>query len=265
MIALKPARTTLPTVATEVLTSIHQHRLLEHHTGPRNAPPQPHAPLGRTDPHAARPARADRVRASRPRRTTPLLPNPRRGAGRRDDPHPRRDTAQAHHPRAGRRPALATHPRRQRHRHRIHARSTRTQRRLRRARLAPRDRPPRPRHRAFSRRAADRRRPAYLPRARARRAARVSSSYLELDRATVPADTLAAKLARYADLYHAPIDRGQPSGKLAWQARYPIFPDIICVLAGNPRPVLLRRAQTVLALCQADPQLQRTPRRSASP
>jgi Replication-relaxation len=82
---------------------------------------------------------------------------------------------------------------------------------------------------------------------------------LELDRATVPTDTLAAKLARYADLYHAPANHGQPSGKPEWQARYPIFPDIICVLAGQPRPALQRRAQTVLALCQADPQLQRTP------
>lgn len=83
---------------------------------------------------------------------------------------------------------------------------------------------------------------------------------LELDRATVPTDTLAAKLARYADLYrHVPTNRGQPSGKPAWQARYPVFPDIICVLAGQPRAALLRRAQTVLALCQNDPQLQRTP------
>lgn len=83
---------------------------------------------------------------------------------------------------------------------------------------------------------------------------------LELDRASVPTDTLAAKLARYADLYrHAPTNRGQPSGKPAWQARYPIFPDIICVLAGQPRTALLRRAQTVLALCQNDRQLQRTP------
>jgi hypothetical protein len=83
---------------------------------------------------------------------------------------------------------------------------------------------------------------------------------LELDRATVPTDTLANKLARYTDLYrHAPTHRGQASGKTAWQARYPIFPDIICVLAGQPRAALTRRAQTVLALCQADPQLQRTP------
>jgi hypothetical protein len=83
---------------------------------------------------------------------------------------------------------------------------------------------------------------------------------LELDRATVPTDTLAGKLARYADLYrHAPAGRGEASGKPAWQARYPIFPDIICVLAGQPRAALTRRAQTVLALCQADPQLQSTP------
>ncbi len=83
---------------------------------------------------------------------------------------------------------------------------------------------------------------------------------LELDRATVPTDTLASKLARYADLYrHAPANRGQPTGKPAWKARYPIFPDIICILAGQPRATLARRAQTVLALCQADPRLQSTP------
>jgi hypothetical protein len=83
---------------------------------------------------------------------------------------------------------------------------------------------------------------------------------LELDRATVPTDTLASKLARYADLYrHAPAGRGEASGKPAWQARYPIFPDIICVLAGQHRAALMRRARTVLALCQADPQLQSTP------
>jgi hypothetical protein len=84
---------------------------------------------------------------------------------------------------------------------------------------------------------------------------------LELDRATVPTDTLAAKLARYTDLYHhAPAGRGgQASSQPAWQARYPIFPDIICVLAGQPRAALTRRAQTVLALCREDPQLQATP------
>jgi hypothetical protein len=83
---------------------------------------------------------------------------------------------------------------------------------------------------------------------------------LELDRATVPTDTLAAKLARYANLYrHTPIIRGQSSGVPAWQARYPVFPDIACVLTGQPRPALQRRAQTVLALCREDRRLQSTP------
>ncbi len=79
---------------------------------------------------------------------------------------------------------------------------------------------------------------------------------LELDRATVPTDTLASKLARYADLYrHTPTGTSKP----AWKARYPIFPDILCVLAGKPRAALQRRAQTVLALCQTNPRLQTTP------
>jgi hypothetical protein len=83
---------------------------------------------------------------------------------------------------------------------------------------------------------------------------------LELDRATVPTDTLAAKLARYAALYrHTPVNHGQSSVDPAWQARYPIFPDIICVLSGQPRAALVRRAQTVLALCREDPKLKSTP------
>lgn len=83
---------------------------------------------------------------------------------------------------------------------------------------------------------------------------------LELDRATVPTDTLANKLTRYADLYHTQPHPSQLAcDKYAWQARYPIFPDIICILTGQPRPALQRRTQTVLALCQTDPKLQTTP------
>jgi Replication-relaxation len=79
---------------------------------------------------------------------------------------------------------------------------------------------------------------------------------LELDRATLPTDTLAAKLARYARLYrYTPTGRKTPG----WQARYPVFPGVICVLAGRPQRVLDRRAQTVLALCREDPELTRTP------
>jgi hypothetical protein len=81
---------------------------------------------------------------------------------------------------------------------------------------------------------------------------------LELDRATVPADTLAEKLASYARLYHhTPAAReGTPGG---WRALYPIFPEVVCVLAGKPRAALERRARTVLALLNADPSLKATP------
>jgi hypothetical protein len=79
---------------------------------------------------------------------------------------------------------------------------------------------------------------------------------LELDRATLPTDVLAAKLARYAQLYsHTTAGKSTP----AWRARYPVFPGVICVLAGDSQPVLDRRARTVLALCREEPALQHTP------
>lgn len=78
---------------------------------------------------------------------------------------------------------------------------------------------------------------------------------LELDRATTPTNTLAAKLTRYTHLHNHTTPNGQP----AWQTRYPIFPGILAILTGQPRPTLQRRAQTVLTLCQNDSQLIRTP------
>ena len=80
--------------------------------------------------------------------------------------------------------------------------------------------------------------------------------FLELDRATQPTNVFAAKLARYTDLhtYTAKGARGP-----AWQEHYPVFPEVLCVLTGAPRPALERRAQTVLALYAAhrgvDPQV----------
>ncbi|MGH2854176.1 MAG: replication-relaxation family protein [Solirubrobacteraceae bacterium] len=82
------------------------------------------------------------------------------------------------------------------------------------------------------------------------------SRLLELDRGTLPTDTLAAKLARYARLYHY-TSTGQ--GSPAWRSRYPVFPGVICVLAGLPQSALERRAQVVLALCRADHLLNSTP------
>lgn len=82
------------------------------------------------------------------------------------------------------------------------------------------------------------------------------SRLLELDRGTLPTDALAVKLARYARLYHyTPSGQSSPG----WQARYPVFPGVICVLAGLPLAALERRAQVVLALCREDHLLTSTP------
>lgn len=79
--------------------------------------------------------------------------------------------------------------------------------------------------------------------------------FLELDRATLSVDRLAAELTRYADLY-----RGRdPGGEPMWKRRYPAFPRVLCVLAGNSREALGRRRDITLALLRRDPQVERTP------
>jgi hypothetical protein len=80
--------------------------------------------------------------------------------------------------------------------------------------------------------------------------------FLELDRATQPTVTLADKLSRYARLYtHTPKNHKEPQ----WHQNYPVFPEVLVVLTGAPPDALRRRAQTVIALCQADRRLQHTP------
>jgi hypothetical protein len=83
----------------------------------------------------------------------------------------------------------------------------------------------------------------------------VEQRFLELDRATLAVDAMAAELARYADLFRASGDGGDP----IWASRYPTFPGVVCVLAGAGREVLARRRDTALALLRAEPQLTRTP------
>ncbi|MDO8210262.1 hypothetical protein [Conexibacter sp. CPCC 206217] len=74
------------------------------------------------------------------------------------------------------------------------------------------------------------------------------------------AHALAAKLARYATLYHhtlpptGPTDRPRP----LWTHRYTIFPAVLLVLTGRDRPALERR-RTAIALCGTTPQLTDTP------
>lgn len=79
--------------------------------------------------------------------------------------------------------------------------------------------------------------------------------FLELDRATLAADRLVAKLARYARLHRERDQHGEPS----WRGRYLAFPAVLVVLAGQPRRLAERRRQTVALLCASDPELERTP------
>jgi hypothetical protein len=80
---------------------------------------------------------------------------------------------------------------------------------------------------------------------------------LELDRANLPVEKLAAELAGYARLYHHTLSTQKEP---AWRAHYDVFPDVICVLAGdNTTKALERRLLSVLALCSEDRELQQTP------
>lgn len=79
--------------------------------------------------------------------------------------------------------------------------------------------------------------------------------FLELDRATLSVDRLAMELSRYADLYRAADSTGAPM----WRRRYPIFPRVLCVLAGGSPEALRRRRDVSLYLLDRDPQVERTP------
>jgi Replication-relaxation len=83
----------------------------------------------------------------------------------------------------------------------------------------------------------------------------VEQRFLELDRATLSIDRLAAELSRYARLYKATGADGEP----AWINRYPWFPPILCVLAGRERPALERRRETAVAMLNRDRDLLAAP------
>jgi hypothetical protein len=68
---------------------------------------------------------------------------------------------------------------------------------------------------------------------------------IELDRATMPVDDLAAKLARYGRLFRFTLpDACEP----LWTTRYPAFPTVLVVLANGTRRALEGRRAMVLAL-----------------
>jgi hypothetical protein len=90
--------------------------------------------------------------------------------------------------------------------------------------------------------------------------AQFPTHFLELDRATIPVEELAAKLARYVRLHKyalAPEPGEEPMP--LWRASYTTFPDVMVVLDGAPARALERRRATVLALCLDDEALRATP------
>jgi Replication-relaxation len=88
----------------------------------------------------------------------------------------------------------------------------------------------------------------------------IEQRFLELDRATLTVDRLAAELSRYAELFRLAGEDGEP----LWRSRYPVFPPVHCVLTGGSRAVLERRRSTSIALLRSDPRLTRTPEVSIS-
>jgi hypothetical protein len=83
----------------------------------------------------------------------------------------------------------------------------------------------------------------------------IEQRFLELDRATLSVDRLAAELARYAELHRLTGQDGEP----LWRERYPVFPPVHCVLTGGRRSVLERRRATTLAMLGTDPRFTREP------
>jgi hypothetical protein len=83
----------------------------------------------------------------------------------------------------------------------------------------------------------------------------VEQRFLELDRATLSVDRLAAELGRYGRLLRAEGRQGEP----LWRSQYPSFPPVVCVLAGSDRAALRRRRDTAVAILRDDPDFAGSP------
>jgi hypothetical protein len=83
----------------------------------------------------------------------------------------------------------------------------------------------------------------------------VEQRFLELDRATLSVDRLAAELGRYGALRRVEDRQGEP----LWRSQYPSFPPVICVLAGADRAALGRRRDTAVAILRDDPDFAGSP------
>ncbi len=78
----------------------------------------------------------------------------------------------------------------------------------------------------------------------------VEQRFLEVDRATLSLERLVAELARYGQLYRARVKGRQEP---LWRYSYPVFPPVICALAGAPRRALARRRTMALVLLARHP------------
>jgi hypothetical protein len=90
--------------------------------------------------------------------------------------------------------------------------------------------------------------------------------FVELDRATMSAAELAARLARYGRLYRRELPAEDPleEPEPLWARLYPVFPAVLVVLAGRERGALERRRATVLALAGEEPDLADVPEAEVS-
>lgn len=91
--------------------------------------------------------------------------------------------------------------------------------------------------------------------------ARLHYRFLELDRANLLLDDLGAKIAAYARLHRLWTEHMErpDESRLRWPSMYGAFPNLLVVLANPDRANLQRRAEGLLGLCRANPQLQACP------
>jgi Replication-relaxation len=76
--------------------------------------------------------------------------------------------------------------------------------------------------------------------------------FIELDRGTIPAEHLAGKLARYSQLLHYSPGKATPQTPL-WRNGYRSFPPVLVVLADQTTVAARRRIQKTIALYRSDP------------
>ncbi len=81
----------------------------------------------------------------------------------------------------------------------------------------------------------------------------VHRRFVELDRATIPLQVLCEKFDRYARLRdYTPEEPGRNARRSGWRAYYDHFPSVLVIFAHRDRKILQRRMQNTIALHQAD-------------